>query len=68
MGDQLARTQFEYFHAFGKWQWWIRGTDGLIIAKCLRPLREKEECLEAIEAVRRAGRYAPIVFIGVPPP
>jgi len=56
-------VRFEIFPAFGKWQWWIRGTDGTIIAKCLRALPDKSDCLADIESIRSAGTAAPIVFL-----
>jgi uncharacterized protein YegP (UPF0339 family) len=56
-------VQFEIFPAFGKWAWWIRGGDGTIIAKCLRALPDKADCLADIESIRGAGDAAPIVFL-----
>jgi len=68
VGIEGARTQFEYFCAFGKWHSWIRGPDGKIIARCLKVLRRKEDCVAAIQAVRAAAPDAPIVLIGETPP
>jgi len=59
----LGVAQFEVFSTFGKWMWWVRATDGTIIAKALRALPDKADCLADIEAIRSTGNAAPIVFL-----
>ncbi len=59
----IGVAQFEVFRTFGKWFWWVRATDDTIIAKALRALPEKADCLSDIEAIRATGNSAPIVFL-----
>lgn len=59
----LGVAQFEVFSTFGKWMWWVRATDGTIIAKALRSLPSKDDCLADIEIIRSAGNAASVVFL-----
>jgi hypothetical protein len=53
----IGVAQFEVFSTFGKWMWWVRATDGTIIAKALRALPRRQTVWPT------AGNAAPVVFL-----